>query len=99
MNTNELLWNASVSKSFLKGNALTISFQWNDILKNQSNISRNISAYQRSDSEYNAIYSYGMVRLIYKLNIFGGKNANGTDKERHGWGGPGMGGRPPMRIM
>lgn len=99
MNTNELLWNASVSKSFLKGNALTISFQWNDILKNQSNISRSISAYQRSDSEYNAIYSYGMVRLIYKLNIFGGKNANGTDKERHGWGGPGMGGRPPMRIM
>ena len=100
MNTNELLWNASISKSFLKGNALTISFQWNDILKNQSNISRNISAYQRSDSEYNAIYSYGMVRLIYKLNIFGGKNANGTDKERRGWGGPGMGGgRPPMRIM
>ena len=99
MNTNELLWNASVSKSFLKGNALTISFQWNDILKNQSNISRSISAYQRSDSEYNAIYSYGMVRLIYKLNIFGGKNANGTDKERKGWGGPGMGGRPPMRIM
>lgn len=95
MNTNELLWNAAISKSFLKGNALTVSFQWNDILQNQSNISRSIDAYQRSDSEYNAIYSYGMVRLIYKLNIFGGKNANGTDKERTGWGG----GRPPMRIM
>lgn len=99
MNTNELLWNAAISKSFLKGNALTVSLQWNDILQNQSSISRTIDAYQRSDSEYNAIYSYGMVRLIYKLNIFGGKNANGTDKERTGWGGGPRGGRPPMRIM
>ncbi|MCH5174583.1 MAG: TonB-dependent receptor [Prevotellaceae bacterium] len=97
MNTNELLWNAQVSKSFLKGNALTISLQWNDILQNRSNISRTVDAYQSSDSRYNAIYSYGMVRAVYKLNIFGGKNANGTEHARdmNGWrGGPG-GGRPP----
>lgn len=86
MNTNELLWNAQVSKSFLKGNALTISLQWNDILQNRSNISRAIDAYQSSDSRYNAIYSYGMIRAIYKLNIFGGKNANGTANARE-WGG------------
>ena len=82
MNTNELLWNAQVSKSFLKGNALTVSLQWNDILQNRSNISRSIDAYQSSDSRYNAIYSYGMVNVIYKLNIFGGKNAHGTSNER-----------------
>ena len=97
MNTNELLWNAQVSKSFLKGNALTVSLQWNDILQNRSNISRAVDAYQSRDSRYNAIYSYGMIHAIYKLNIFGGKNANGTEhaREMGGWrGGPGGGGRP-----
>lgn len=95
MNTNELLWNAQVSKSFLKGNALTVSLQWNDILQNRSNISRAVDAYQSSDSRYNAIYSYGMIHAIYKLNIFGGKNANGTENARDtNWrGGPGGGRR------
>lgn len=98
MNTNELLWNAQVSKSFLKGNALTVSLQWNDILKNRSNISRAIDANQSSDSRYNAIYSYGMLHVIYKLNIFGGKNANGTEnaKSMNDFRrGPGGGGRGP----
>lgn len=101
MNTNELLWNIQVSQSFLKGKALTVSLQWNDILQQQSNISRTITAMSQSDSRTNAIYSYGMIHVIYKLNIFGGKNANGTDKERTmgPWGNmrPGQmpgGGRP-----
>lgn len=104
MNTNELLWNAQISHSFLKGRALTIALEWNDILKQQSNISRTITALARSDTRTNAIYSYGMLRVIYKLNIFGGKNANGTDNARNEWGGrgggpggPGPGGRPPRR--
>ncbi|MBR0045926.1 MAG: TonB-dependent receptor [Bacteroidaceae bacterium] len=97
MNTNELIWNAQVSKSFLKGNALTVSLQWNDILQKRSNISRTIDSYRSSDSRYNAIYSYGMVHVIYKLNIFGGKNAHGTNNgmpPMGGWGGgrPGGGG-------
>ena len=92
MNTDELLWNAQVAKSFLKGNALTVTLQWNDILQNRSNISRTIDAYQSSDSRYNAIYSYGMVHVIYKLNIFGGKNSNGTENARSMWGNWGGGG-------
>ena len=86
MNTNELLWNAQLGMSFLEGNALTVTLQWNDILHNRSNISRQISAYQQSDSRYNAIYSYGMVHVIYKLNIFGGGGGRG------GFGGGGFGG-------
>lgn len=86
MNTNELIWNAAIAQSFLKGKALTISFEWNDILRRQSNVSRTVNAMMSSDSQYNAIYSYGMVRVIYKLNIFGGKNANGTANERDQWG-------------
>ena len=86
MNTNELIWNAQVSHAFLKGKALVVSLQWNDILREQSNISRTINAMMSSDSRYNAIYSYGMLRVTYKLNIFGGKNANGTANERDMWG-------------
>ena len=84
MNTNELIWNAQVSQSFLKGKALTISLQLYDILHEQSTISRTLTAMQRSDTEYNAITSYAMLHVIYRLNLFGGKDAR--------QGGPGFGG-------
>jgi len=88
MNTNELIWNAQLSQSFLKGNALTLSLQLYDILHQQSNLSRAITASMRTDTEYNAITSYGMLHVIYRLNLFGGKAG------RQGFGGPGgSGGR------
>ena len=74
MNTNEFLWNGQISQSFLKGNAATVSLQFYDILHQQSNISRAITAQQRSDSWTNAINSYIMLHFIYKLNVFGGKS-------------------------
>ncbi len=89
MNTNELLWNAQISHSFLQGKALTVMLEVNDILGQQTNISRNISALMRSDSRYNAIYQYGMLRVVYKFSIFGGKNVMGTDDERSAGGGRG----------
>ncbi|MBP9983079.1 MAG: TonB-dependent receptor [Prevotella sp.] len=107
MNTNELVWNAQLSQGLLKGNALTVSLQLYDILHNQSNFSRTISAIQRSDTQYNSINSYAMLHVIYRVNIFGGKdsrmNGNGPDGdgpgkgERRGGmprGGMGGGGRP-----
>lgn len=75
MNRDELIWNAQISQNFLKKNAATISIQFYDILKNQSNVSRTISAAMRADTEYNAIYSYCMVHFIYRLNVFGGGKA------------------------
>ena len=83
MNTNELLWNAQISHSLLRGNALTISLQFYDILHQQSNFSRALTAMQRSDTEYNAITSYAMLHVIYRLNLFGGMGNRG--------GGPGGG--------
>jgi len=88
MNTNELVWNAQFSQSFLKGKPLTISVQFYDILKNLSSYSRNISAMQRSDVEYNTINSYIIVHVIYRLNIFGSRES------RQGQFGPGRGGFP-----
>ena len=72
MNTNELIWNAQLSQSFLKGNALTLSLQFYDILKQKSNFSRMIDAYRRTDTEYNSVNSYAMLHVIYRLNLFGG---------------------------
>ena len=82
-----------MAQSFLKGNALTISLQLYDILHQQSTISRTLTAMQRSDTEYNAITSYGMVHVIYRLNLFGGGNGmfggggRGGRGERGGFGG------------
>ncbi|MBR1789017.1 MAG: TonB-dependent receptor [Bacteroidaceae bacterium] len=97
MNTNELIWNAQLSqnlKKWLKGQDLSISVQWYDILRKRSNISRNISATMRSDTWTNAINSYVMVHVIYTLNLLGGKEAraNGFGGPG-GWGGPGGGNR------
>ena len=98
MNTNELIWNAQLSQSFLRGRALTLQLEFNDILSNQSNFSRTVSAMSRSDVEYNSINSYAMLHVIYRLNIFGGKQAR-RDMMKHrpgGFGRPGFGGRPPI---
>lgn len=90
MNTNELIWNVQVSQSFLKGNALTLSLQFYDILHQQSNFSRTIDAMQRSDVQYNAITNYAMLHVIYRLNLFGGKAG------RQGMGRGGRNGDRPM---
>jgi hypothetical protein len=95
MNTNELLWNAQVAQSFLKGKRATVSLQFYDILHQQSNVSRTLSATMRSDSWNNAINSYFLVHFIYRLNIFGGsKNGDSQGGERQGgrMGGGSMGG-------
>ena len=94
MNTNELIWNAQLSQGFLKGKPLTISLQLYDILHQQSTFSRAISAMGRTDTEYNSITSYGMVHVIYRLNLFGGAKAFGFGGGPGGPGGrPGPGGR------
>lgn len=112
MNTNELIWNAQLSQGFLKGNALTVSLQLYDILHNQTNFSRTVSAMSRSDIQYNSINSYAMLHVIYRLNLFGGKQARSgmrgqgqRGQERPDRMGPppsgmrpGMGGRPPHRF-
>lgn len=106
MNTNELIWNAQLSQSFLKRKAATVSIQWYDILRERSNISRSITAMQRSDTWSNAINSYVMVHFIYRLNLLGNKEARGQMRgpgfdgpatRGPGGGHPGGGFGPPMR--
>ena len=94
LNNNELIWNAQIAQSLLKG-AATVSFEMYDILKQQSNISRSLTADVRSVTEYNSINSYCMVHFIYRLNIFGSKAARDKMMNSHrGFGGPGFGPGP-----
>ncbi len=91
MNTNELIWNAQLSQSFLRDKSLTLSLQLYDILHEQSTFSRVVNAMQRSDTEYNAITHYAMLHVVYRLNLFGGLKGGprGEDRGPHpgGWGG------------
>jgi len=93
MNTTELIWNAQLQQRFLREKNLTIALEWYDILGERSNISRAISATQRSDTWTNAIYSYGMLRVIYNLNLMGSKEAR--RERREGFDGPGGFPAPP----
>ena len=95
MNTNELIWNAQVSQGFLRGRSLTISLQLYDILHNQSNFSRMISAMSSTDTWYNSINSYAMVHVVYRFNLFGGRNANQGMPGMGGFGRGGFGGGRP----
>lgn len=94
MNTDEYVWNAQLSQGFLKGKPLTIMLQFYDILRQQSTFSRAISATSRTDTEYNAINSYAMLHVVYRLNLFGGKQAR---QGGPGDGPGGSGGRPDFR--
>ncbi|MBQ0056831.1 MAG: TonB-dependent receptor [Bacteroidales bacterium] len=73
MNTDELLWNASVSHAFLRDKSLIAKIEIFDLLGQRTNISRTISAFSQSDSRTNAIYQYAMFSVIYKFKLFDGK--------------------------
>ena len=87
-NTNELIWNAQISQSFLKGKPLSLRLEFYDILHQQSNFSRTINAMSRNDNWYNSINSYVMLRATYRLNLFGTKEMR---KSMRGGGFPGDG--------
>jgi len=110
MNRDELIWNAQLSQRLSRSASLT--FEMYDILRNQSNITRRLTANGRSVYQYNGINSYCMVHFIYRLNIFGGKDARRGMHNRGGFRGPdggnrgrggrvgfGQGGGFPMRVI
>ena len=84
-NTNELIWNGQVSKTFLKSKTLVVALNFYDLLGQQSNYERWIGATGRSDTRYNSINSYAMLHVRYRLNMFGGKVDNEGRYDRK-WG-------------
>ncbi|MDR0700546.1 MAG: outer membrane beta-barrel protein [Tannerella sp.] len=94
---NEWLWNASLSKSFLKGNAATLRLKIYDILQQRSSISYTATSSYTRYSEYNTLNSYFMFHFIYRFSIFkGGASMSDMRDQRRPGEGPGGGG--PIRI-
>ena len=94
-NTNEWMWNASISYQTLKGKNLTITLRGSDLLQQQSNISRSINANYIDDTLTNSLTRYVMLSVSYKFTQF----AKGQQPEMRGGdfrrGGPGRMGPPP----
>lgn len=90
---NEWLWNASLSKQFLKGKNATVSFKMYDILQQRSSISRSSTAKYIEYASSNIINSYFMVNLSFKFQSFkGGAKASDMESPVRE---PGPGRRPP----
>ena len=65
---NIAMWNASVSKQFLKHHAGLLSFQIFDILHQRSNISRDISNLTITDTRSQVLRNYFLFAFQYRLN-------------------------------
>ena len=66
MNTDDLAWNAQLSRSFLKGR-LTAKLTAYDILRQISTKAFSINAQGRTETRYNCIPRYVMLSLAYKF--------------------------------
>lgn len=89
--TNQWMWNASISYQFLRDKAATISLKVYDLLQQKENIRRNVTANYIDDINYNSLTRYFMLSFNYKFNTFG----KGNQPKGRGPGGPFPGGRPP----
>lgn len=66
-NLNYIIWNASLSKTFLKSESLILSAELNDILNQNISNQRNIEANKISDIKTQIIKRYILIRLLYKF--------------------------------
>lgn len=67
-NTNDLVWNARLSKHVPKAN-LTFLIDGFDILHNLSNLTQTMNSQGRTETYRNVLPRYVMVHVIYRLNI------------------------------
>ena len=68
MNTNDLVWNARISRSVLKGKLL-LMIDGFDILGQLSNVNKVINAQGLTETYTNVIPSYVMLRVNYKFDL------------------------------
>lgn len=82
MNDNYLIWNAAISKSFLKGKPLTLRLQVVDLLGQRSNVQNNINSQGRTETWHNSVPRYALLHVVYKFNTMAKKKkATGNNDE------------------
>lgn len=67
-NLNYIVWNASLSKSFLKNENLILQIEGNDLLNQNISNTRTIQDNIITDNKTNIISRYFLLRLTYKFN-------------------------------
>lgn len=67
LNTTDVLWNARVHKSILKG-SLIFSIEGYDLLRQLSNVSYDINAQYRTETVTNVIPAYFLLSIQYRFN-------------------------------
>lgn len=67
MNTNELVWNARLSRHFAKA-GLTVMLDAFDLFGQLSNVRRTINAQGRTETWSNVTPQYAMLHVLYRLN-------------------------------
>jgi uncharacterized membrane protein YgcG len=88
------LWNATISKMFLKDKSLEIKATAFDILKQNKAINRTVQETYVEDSRSNILTQYFMISAKYNLSKFGGKGAKSFSMPKL----PGMRQMNNMRI-
>ncbi len=67
LNTNDLVWNARLSRPFLKGRLLVV-FDGFDLLGQLSNVTRTLNAQGRTETWTNVMPRYALLHVVYRLN-------------------------------
>lgn len=70
---DELLWNAQISKRFLKKKQAMVRLRVFDILQQQNNQTRSVSANGITDTTSNLLTSYCILNFTYRFNTLGGR--------------------------
>jgi hypothetical protein len=73
MNTTEYVWNARISKKFLKGKQASVALDGFDILHNLSNVRRVMDAQGRTETRQNVLPNYLLLHFIYHFSLPGKK--------------------------
>lgn len=76
-NTAIPIWNASVSKFFMKNKRAELKISAFDLLNKNAGVSRNVSQNQIVDQSYNVINQYFLVGFTYSLQKSGLTGGNG----------------------
>ena len=66
MNTNNLVWNARLERTFGKFTVMADGF---DLLGKLSNVRKVINAQGRTETWYNTVPRYAMLHIMYKLHF------------------------------
>ena len=92
-NSDQWIWNGSLAYQFLRDKQAAVTVTVYDILGQQKNIFRNVTANYIEDAIYNSLGRYGMVTFTYRFTTFK-KGEQPKDRNADRYDGPGRFGPP-----